>query len=134
VPLPEGCQLPLQCIADANRISRLDEEQNEYEYVDEVLTITHALATRKTVSSSGLFFLLMLDFYAFWGFLEVTGFSFEIPEGVQAGVTMKAGCLCFPFACAGAKSTRFQVKRLETFLLNRFCKEHGALRCLDPTM
>lgn len=79
-------------------------------------------------------FLLMLDFYAFWGFLEVTGFSFEIPEGVQAGVTMKAGCLCFPFACAGAKSTRFQVKRLETFLLNRFCKEHGALRCLDPTM
>ena len=52
----EGCQLPLQCIADANRISRLDEEQNEYEYVDEVLTITHALATRKTVSSSGLFF------------------------------------------------------------------------------
>lgn len=36
-----------------------------------------------------------MDFYAFWGFLEVTGFSFEIPEGVQAGVTMKAGCLCF---------------------------------------
>ena len=50
-----------------------------------------------------------MDFYAFWGFLEVTGFSFEIPEGVQAGVTMKAGCLCFPFACAGAESTRFQV-------------------------
>jgi len=69
VPLPEGCQLPLQCIADANRISRLDEEQNEYEYVDDVLTITHALATRKTVSSSGLFFFVDA------GFLCVLGFS-----------------------------------------------------------
>ena len=63
-------------VVEADRISRLDEEQIEYEYVDEVLTITH-LEQEKLCRVLDCV-LLMPDFSAFWGFLDLRSLALAL--------------------------------------------------------